>query len=111
MTNSVTGRPVTRRSLTAQFSSTVGLLAEEVRRTGLEMPGFRSPPRLPGVNRSIRRLPAGSSVVAVTLRGRSADDVVADMIEGIVACNHLEGPQAEMIRDRLYGAVSLTAAA
>lgn len=103
--------PRTRRSVAAQFSSTVRLLAEEARRAGLEVPGFRSPPRLPGVSRSIRRLPAGSSVVAVAIRGRSAADVLADLIEGVLACNDLQGPEAEAARERLYRAMAPVAAA
>lgn len=93
--------------MTAQFSSTVRLLAEEARRAGLAVPGFRSPPRLPGVSRSIRRLPAGASVVAVAIRGRTTGDILADLIEGIVTCNALEGQEAEAARERLRQARGL----
>ena len=51
------------------------------------VPGFRSPPRLPGVDRSIRRRPDGAAVVAVRVHGRSIEAVVTDMVEGVLAAN------------------------
>lgn len=46
---------------------------------------FRSPPRVLGLNRSIRHHTDGSSVVSVALRGRIGHTVAADMIEGAMA--------------------------
>jgi hypothetical protein len=86
------------------FSDTARTLGEEVRQCGLDVPGFRSPPRLPGVTRSIRRLPLGA-VVAVSLSGRAPGEVVADMIEGVVAANRLTGPPADALRVRLQDAM------
>lgn len=84
------------------FARAAGLLAAEARRQGLAVPGFRSPPRRPGVDRSLRRRPPGNAVVAVRLRGRPAVAVLADMVEGVVAANGLAGAPAERCRDRLW---------
>ena len=87
------------------FAATARLLAAEARRLGLEVPGFRSPPRLPGADRSLRRRAGGSAAVAVRLRGRPADAVVADMVEGVLVANGLGGAEAERCRRRLLDAV------
>src|SRR5690349_17987293 len=54
---------------TAAFAHAARTLAMEARRRGLVAPGFRSPPRLVGVDRSIRRHPSGAAV-AVRVRNR-----------------------------------------
>lgn len=88
------------------FATTVRLLAAEARRLGLDVPGFRSPPRLPGADRSLRRRAGGSAAVAVRLRGRTAGAVVADMVEGVLVANGLvEGAEAERCRRLLTEAV------
>jgi hypothetical protein len=88
-------------STSLRFSTAARTLADEARRQGLAVPGFRSPPRLPGAVRTIRRWPAGGVVIAVTIRGRPVADVVADMIDGVVAANGLTGGDADVIRSRL----------
>ena len=70
----------------------------------LAVPGFRSPPRLRGADRSLRRL-GGGTIVAVRVRGRPMAAVVADMIEGIVAANRLSGVEADRARAALWAAV------
>lgn len=55
------------------------------RRHGLAAPAFRSPPP-PGMDRSLRRTPAGA-VVSVRLRDRDWVDVAADVVDGILAAN------------------------
>jgi hypothetical protein len=82
------------------FSTSARLVATEARRLGLAVPGFRSPPRLPGAVRTIRRGSDGA-MVAVVLRGRPLTDVVADLIEGVVVANGLSGAAAVRCRRRL----------
>jgi len=80
-------------------------LAAESRAAGLQVPAFRSPPRLAGAARSIRRV-GDQAVVAVALRGRDATAVADDMIEGIVVINDLEPERALVVRRRLRAAVT-----
>src|SRR5207342_2732851 len=75
-------------SSTVSFAHAVRRLGAAARAAGLTVPAFRSPPRRPGAPRTIRRLPGGP-VVAVVLRGRAFDDVLADMVEGVVVANRL----------------------
>jgi hypothetical protein len=73
---------------------------------GLVAPGFVSPPRLAGVDRSLRRRPgAAPPAVAVRRRGRPESVVVADMVEGVIVANGLTGAAAERARIRLLAAV------
>ena len=89
-------------STTAQFAHAARTLALEARRRGLVGPSFRCPPRIVGVDRTLRRRPDGA-VVAVRLRGRPWPAVLADMIEGVVAVNGLPPPQATRLRTDLWG--------
>lgn len=86
------------------FARAARALADETRRLGLAAPGFRSPPGLPETDRTIRRARWGA-VVAVRLRGRPLEAVVADMVEGIVVANRLEGDAARRTRVLLLQAV------
>jgi len=86
------------------FSTSARLLATEAERRGLIAPSFRCPPRVDGVVRAIRRLPDGSAVVAVRVRGRDHREVVADMVEGIVVANSLGGEEAARVRAELLEA-------
>jgi hypothetical protein len=86
------------------FSTSARLLATEAERRGLVAPGFRCPPRGDGVVRAIRRLPDGGAVVAVRVRGRDHSEVVADMVEGVVVANGLEGEEAARLRAELLAA-------
>ncbi|MDQ1375126.1 MAG: hypothetical protein QOJ09_2464 [Actinomycetota bacterium] len=90
----------------ATFSAVARLLADEARRRGLAAPGFRSPPRLPDAARTIRRQGA-SSVVAVRRAGRSADDVIADMVEGVLVANRVSGAEADRWRAELAASATL----
>ena len=87
-----------------QFCQTAQALASEAHRLGLVVPGFRSPPRLAGVDRTIRRGRGGGAVVAVRRRGRGFDATLGDMIEGIVTANRLSGARAEAARAALHAA-------
>jgi hypothetical protein len=88
---------------TVRFATTARALAEAARANGLTVPGFRSPPRLSGVDRTLRRRGASASI-AVRVRGRPWADVLADMVEGIVVANGLTGEAADTARAALAGA-------
>jgi hypothetical protein len=89
-----------------RFAAAVRTLANEARKLGLEVPGFRSPPRLAGADRSLRRRPGASPAVAVRLRDRPFEAVAADMVEGIVVANGLTGRRATEARTRLLTALT-----
>lgn len=89
-----------------QFATVVRLLGAATRERGLVSPGFRSPPRLAGVERTVRRSRTGSATVAVRIDGRPFGAVVADLVEGIVVANRLEGAEATRVRTALWEAVS-----
>jgi hypothetical protein len=90
---------------TVDFATAARTLTGEARRRGLVGPSFRCPPRLLGVDRSIRRRDH-SVVVSVRLRGRPMAAVLADMIEGVVAANQLRSPQADRLRAELWSVVT-----
>lgn len=75
-----------------QFAAVARLIATETQRFGLDAPGFRSPPRVLGVDRTVRRREHGG-VVAVALRDRPFVAVLADMIEGVIVVNRLVAPK------------------
>lgn len=83
------------------FGWAARLVAAEARRHGLLAPGFRSPPGLAGAHRTIRRLPSGGAMVAVRLRDRPFAEVVADMVEGVLVANGLQGADAARWRAHL----------
>ena len=78
-------------------------LGAAARGAGLSVPAFRSPPRVAGAVRTLRRFREGC-VIAVTLRGRPFDDVVADMVDGLVRVNGLDGAAAARARCLLLAA-------
>jgi hypothetical protein len=88
-----------------RFAAAVRALGLEARRAALRMPAFRSPPRLEGVARSVRRRADGNITIAVVVRDRPWASVLADMVEGIVVANHLHGPDADRARARLRASV------
>jgi hypothetical protein len=55
------------------------------------------------MDRTIRRSPDGvGGVVAVRLRDRPFTAVVSDMIEGVIAINRLQPPEADRVRSALW---------
>ncbi len=88
-----------------RFAAAARRLAAACRSHDLAAPAFRSPPRLPGRARSIRRRPDGSAVVAVAVRDRQFAEVAADMVEGVLVANRLAGPAAQALRAALLAAV------
>ncbi|MCU1368883.1 MAG: hypothetical protein JWO77_77 [Ilumatobacteraceae bacterium] len=88
-----------------QFAATVRTLGAAARERGLVVPGFRSPPRRPGAERTVRRTADGAATIAVAVRGRPFQAVVADLIEGLVLINELDGLAATRVRTALWEAV------
>lgn len=88
-----------------EFAELARRLSAALRELGVEVPCFRSPPRSPGLGRSLCRGTDGSVQVAVRLRGRSALAVASDMIDGAVAANQQTGATAAATRDALWSAV------
>ena len=87
------------------------VLGSVARSMGLEAPGFRSPPRLVGVDRSVRRRrsttgAAAPAVVSVRVRDRPWPAVLADMVEGVVVANGLVAPEADRARSALWESVA-----
>ena len=88
-------------STTVRFAQAVQALARRARGLGLVAPSFRSPPRLVGVQRSIKRWDGGATI-AVVVRGRPWPAVQADLIEGVVAANALVPPDSDRARAELW---------
>lgn len=86
---------------TVDFAGAARTLTRAARAMGLVGPSYRCPPRLVGVDRTIRRRPEGA-IVAVRLRGRPWAAVLADMIEGVVVTNALQPPRADRVRADLW---------
>lgn len=70
----------------------------------LRVPAFRTPPRVAGLDRTIRHGADGSTLVSVRSRGRPWPAVLADMIEGIVVANGLDPPEVARVRNELWRA-------
>ena len=87
------------------FAHAARVLGREARRRGLVAPSYRCPPRIVGVQRSLRRFPKGGATVAVQLKGRPWLAVLGDMIEGVVVANGLLPPHADRLRNELWQAV------
>lgn len=92
-----------RAVVAEDFAGTARRLAIAARGRGLAAPGFRAPPRRPGCTRTIRRYPDGSALVAVQVKGRLWDDVVDDLISGVLILNDLHGAEAAEVRLGLWG--------
>lgn len=89
-----------------QFAAAARLLNAESQRFGLDAPSFRSPPRVIGVDRTVRRREHGG-VVAVALRDRPFVAVLGDMIEGVIVVNRLVAPVADQVRTALWAILSI----
>ena len=90
---------------TVDFAHAARTLSRAARRIGIEAPSYRCPPRLVGVDRTIRRRPHGA-VVSVRVKGRPRAAVLADMIEGVVVVNRLTSPQADRVRTDLWAVMT-----
>ncbi|HEX6311511.1 MAG TPA: hypothetical protein VF152_07765 [Acidimicrobiia bacterium] len=89
---------------TLRFARTARRLGAAARAAELTVPAFRCPPRVAGQRRTIRRYPGGA-VVSVLLRGRPFAEVAADMVEGVIVVNGLEGEAALRMRAALGAAI------
>ena len=87
-----------------RFAVAAKAISDEARAAGLVVPGFRSPPRLTGVDRSLRRRPGAAPAVAVRVNGRPMQTVVADMVEGVLVANGLR--DRDDLRAQLLAAVA-----
>lgn len=93
-------------SRSVQFASAARSLGEAARHAGFAVPAFRSPPRIAGRVRSIRRHANGSVTISLVVKNRPWSAVVADMIDGFAAANNEVGQQSlEVLRDMLWAAV------
>jgi len=92
-----------------RFATAARTLGDVARAAGLMVPSFRSPPRLVGVDRTLKRSPRADGVVdvvvSVRLKGRPWVSVLADMIDGVLVANDLTGPTAGAARTALWAAV------
>jgi hypothetical protein len=93
------------QSSSLRFARAVQALSSTTRSLGLVAPSFRSPPRLLGVQRSIKRWSDGA-VVAVVVRDRPWAAVQADLVEGVIAANRLASPASDRARAELWQAIA-----
>src|SRR5262245_52753365 len=89
---------------TLRFAEVARRLGAAAHAQGLAVPAFRSPPRTPGVSRTLRRHPGGT-VVSVQLRGRPFPAVVDDMVDGVLAANRVPPTDADALRAALHASV------
>ena len=92
-----------RTAGTTTFAEAALVLAQRAQDLGLAAPGFRSPPRIVGVDRTVRRARTGTGgVVAVRIADRPMTAVIGDMIEGVIVVNRLTPPEADRVRTLLW---------
>lgn len=92
-----------RTAGTTTFTEAARVLAQRTADLGLAAPGFRSPPRIVGVDRTVRRSREGTGgVVAVRIADRPLTAVIGDMIEGVIVVNKLTPPDADRVRTLLW---------
>ena len=92
-----------RTAGTTTFTEAARVLAMRASDLGLAVPGFRSPPRVVGVDRTVRRGRQGTGgVVAVRIADRPLTAVIGDMIEGVIVINRLTPPDADRVRTLLW---------
>ncbi len=98
-------RVTTQGMNNATFVNAANLLGAVAARFGLIAPGFRTPPRILGVQRTVRRRPGGG-VVAVAVKNRPTAAVLADMIDGVIVVNDIAPPESDTVRAALWSAVT-----
>lgn len=87
-----------------RFAEAGRRLASAATALGVKAPSFRTPPRVAGLDRTIRRGPGGAVLVSVRSRDRAWPAVLADMIEGVVHANDLAPREAARLREELWNA-------
>ncbi len=90
-------------SSTLAFAHAVRTVSEATRLQGLELPMFRSPPRV-GAVRTIRRTRRGATV-SVRIDERPWSAVLADLVDGVVCVNELDAGPAIRCRTALWDAL------
>lgn len=97
--------PVPDQPPAVRFAEVVRAVTSVARRRGLQVPVFRSPPRLADVDRTLRRRPDGQAVVSIRLTARPFAAVQSDVIAGVVAVNELVGVEAGRFRRAAWAAL------
>ncbi len=98
-------RAVAASSKILEFAKAARSLSHTAKLRGLEVPTFRSPPCLLGVQRSIR-WSGTDATISVVLRGRPWQAVLSDMIEGVLIANRLTSVEADCFRSVFWQAVA-----
>lgn len=98
----MTNKPIMSNTAFVEAANLLGVVAT---RFGLIAPGFRTPPRIVGVQRTVRRRPGGG-LVAVAVKQRPMAAVLADMIDGVIVVNELAPPESDTVRAALWSAVT-----
>ncbi len=80
-----------------RFATAARRLGAAARASGLVVPAFRSPPRVRGASRTLKRYPGGA-VVSVKLRDRTYADVIDDMIDGVLVANRVSPESRPRLR-------------
>ena len=94
---------------TVEFAHAARRLTRAALRRGLVGPSYRCPPRLVGVDRTIRRRRTADgedAVVSIRVRDRPREAVLADMIEGVIVTNRLQPPASDRARTELWSAMT-----
>jgi hypothetical protein len=89
-----------------QFALASRAIAREVASRGLLSPTFRCPPRLTGADRTLRRRPDGSVVIAIRVTGRPFPSVLHDMIDGVMAAQPTISDDPTSLRRGLWLALA-----
>lgn len=97
---------MTETANSLDFATVARTLGTHARAMGLQTPSFRSPPRVSGAERTVQRSRSGWTTVSVRLEGRPLGAVVADMVEGVIVANRLDGAQATRARTALWESLS-----
>lgn len=95
------------QSTTVNFATAARTLGREARERGLLVPGFRCPPRVIGLDRTLKRTNSGVTV-AVRVKDRPWVAILADMIEGVIAANRLTPPLADRFRGEMWLTLEFT---
>ena len=84
------------------FAAVGRVLTDQALACGVTAPSFRSPPRIPGVRRSVTRNRDDSITVSVIVSRRPLSAVIADMIDGVVLSSGLRADEARSLYDALW---------
>lgn len=88
-----------------EFLRSARVVSDVAAGAALAVPIFRSPPRSPELDRSIRRRP-NAVTVSVRRGNRPVEAVQSDLIEGVVVANDLDHRAASVFRRSAWSALS-----